>query len=88
MKHKHSWYLNSLLTKNSISRSLTKLFFTVFLIPVVLICTFYVVYIYKSMRNAELEKVISSLEKTESEFNESLVEVKEFYECLYVNRKI
>ena len=88
MKHKHSWYLNSLLTKNSISRSLTKLFFTVFLIPVVLICTFYVVYIYKSMRNAELEKVISSLEKTESEFNESLVEVKAFSDRLYVNRKI
>lgn len=88
MKHKHSWYLNSLLTKNSISRSLTQLFFTVFLIPVVLICTFYVVYLYKSMRDAELEKVISSLEKTESEFNESLVEVKAFSDRLYVNRKI
>ena len=40
------------------------------------------------MRNAELEKVISSLEKTESEFNESLVEVKAFSDRLYVNRKI
>lgn len=88
MKNKHSWYLNSLLTKNSISRSLTQLFFTVFLIPVILICTFYVVYIYKSMRDAELEKVISSLEKTESEFNESLVEVKAFSDRLYVNRKL
>lgn len=80
--------IESLLCKYRISKSLTGLFFTLFLIPVVLICTFYVIYLYNSMQAVEMEKVRSSLEKTESEFNESLTEAKSFSDRLYVNKKI
>jgi len=80
--------LISLLIKQPFLKSLIILFFCVFLIPVILICFFYVMHIYDSMKRSEMEKVRTSLQKTESEFNDALMVAKSFSDRLYINKKM
>lgn len=87
MKKINEWIFKSL-NKYSISKSLTYLFFSVFFLPVIIICIFYVYHLYTTTLNIEMEKVYSTLNITESEFNDSLMQAKSFSDRIYVNKRV
>lgn len=76
------------LYKYPASQSLRILFFSIFIFPVIIICSVYVFHLYTSTLNMEMEKVYSSLIVTESEFQESLMQAKSFSDRIYVNKRL
>jgi two-component system sensor histidine kinase YesM len=81
-------WLTAKLNKKPMSESLAILFFDIFLVPVIIICTLYTMYLYNSMQKFEMDKVNSSLEKTTAEFNSALTEALEFSDRVYINKKV
>lgn len=87
MKKINEWIFK-FLNKYSVSKSLTYLFFSVFFLPVIIICIFYIYHLYTTTLNIEMEKVYTTINITESEFNDSLMQAKSFSDRIYVNKRI
>ena len=58
-----------LLYKVSIKKSLQTIFITLFILPVILVSTFFIIYLYNTMLDWERENVKTSMKQTEEVFN-------------------
>ncbi len=72
----------------SFKKNLAITFFTIFLIPVIVISMFFVLFIYTSMDKSEINKIETSLKTTEQNFNQALNVLKNFSDHLYVNKTL
>lgn len=80
--------IQNLLNRVALKKSLRIIFFSIFLIPVIIISCFLIVFQYKTITNWEIEKVHTSLTQTEQAFTNTLSEIRSFSDRLYVNKQI
>ncbi len=81
-------YIQKLLNKLSIKKSLMIIFTTIFLIPVVSISIIFVSYLYNTIITWELDKMQKSLVQTETNFDNVLSEIRNFSDRIYVNKQL
>ena len=77
-----------LLYKVSIKKSLQTIFITLFILPVILVSTFFIIYLYNTMLDWERENVKTSMKQTEEVFNSTLKEVQGFSDRIYLNKQL
>lgn len=80
--------INNLLNKVKISKSLHVLFLSIFLIPVVAISSIVVYMMYSSMIRWEKENVTNSLIQTEQIFDNTLTQIQNFSDRIFVNKQM
>jgi two-component system, sensor histidine kinase YesM len=81
-------YIQRILNKISIKKSLLMIFTTIFFVPVITISIIFVCYLYNTIISWELDKMQKSLVQTEQNFDNVLFEIRNFSDRIYINKQL
>lgn len=81
-------FLYKYFTNTPIKKSLQRLYFTLFFVPIFLLSVIFVNILYRTLKNWEVQRVRNSLVQAENSLNEMLSSVKYFSDRIYVNKPV